>query len=60
MELRDDAQGLVYLEGREGSQFLQTPEHVERYTAMFAELSEVATDSERSARLIDEAIARLT
>jgi len=59
MDLRDDAHGLVYLEGREGSQYLQTLDAVDRYAAMFAELSEVALDGDGSAQLVDEAIARL-
>jgi hypothetical protein len=59
MDLRDDAPGLVYLEGREGSQFLQAPDAVERYASLFVELSEVALDGKGSARLVEEVIGQL-
>ena len=59
MDLRDDSAGLVYLEGREGSQFLQSSDAVDRYAELFVELSDVALDPEGSARLVEEVIGQL-
>lgn len=55
----DEEPGLVYLEGREAAQFMQTDAAIERYSDLFAQLIVAALDADRSAKVIEEAIGRL-
>ena len=55
----DEEPAVVYLEGREGSQFVRTDDVVERYRGMFAQLKADALDADHSAYLIEEAVKAL-
>jgi len=55
----DGPDDLVYLEGREAANYLQSPEAVERYRHNFAELTAAAHGPEESLRALEEAMARL-
>jgi hypothetical protein len=50
---------LVYLEGREGGVYQQSPEALARYQRHFTELTAAAHDQQASLEALEEAIARL-
>lgn len=54
----DDFPDTVYLEGLEGSRFLNHPEQAFSYERAFQQLMEVALDGPTSVRLIEETMAR--
>jgi transcriptional regulator with XRE-family HTH domain len=55
----DGPDDLVYLEGREGGIYQQSPEVLARYRHNFAELTAAALDPRASLRALEEAISRL-
>jgi len=58
--MSDEEPGVVYLEGREGSQYVQTDDIVERYQRLFEELVKASLDAEDTAHVLEEAIKRLS
>lgn len=56
----DEEPAVVYLEGREGSQFIQTEDVVDRYRNIFAQLAAEALDADHSAYMIEEAVKALS